>query len=366
MKKTGFIFLFLLLGCVGFAQSKAERLFKSKQWAELAAMKSDTKRLSGKDLYRIGQACMHVKMDTAAIRMFNAAINKGYKSGDLYYHLGQSYNANKQYNHAIQALDNALFLVHERKPYLLEKAASWYAMQKPDSALATYRYVQKLYPKNQFSAYMVCLVLHEMEKYNQCLKCYYKALYKFLDHNKYYRLSVESIARIEWHENKRYDKAEKAVLKLVKAYPKNYEYRMWLVQLYHIQNIFDAADSVNNTIMLAYTNSALSSKFYKKGNYQIDAYPLPEFYIEVYQWFRPKKDSIYYTVFVFNPAAENLLAKLEVLKTSDGFSILNRKPQDYLEICEELNYKTLKTSIAYFLLKRDDEADIEQDSINNE
>ena len=363
MKKTGIIFLLVLLSSGVFAQSKAEKLFKSKQWQELAAMKSEAKRLSGRDLYRIGQANMHTKNDTAAIRMFNAAINKGYNKGDLYYNLGQTYNHNKQYNHAIEALDNALFLVPDRKPYLLEKGAAYYAMQNPDSALATYRYVQSLYPKNQFSAYMICFVLHDMEKYNQCLKCYYNSLHKFLGNNKYYRLSLESIARLEWHENLRYDKAEKAVLKLIKAYPKNYEYQMWLVQLYNIQNNFVEADSVDQVIMSAYTNSKLPSKFYKKRNYQIDAYDLDAFnYLEVFKWFRPKKTNVYYTIFVFSPATKNLTAKLIVQTFEGGYSIYNSKIEENYDICEELTYESLKLNMPLYFMPRPEI--VEPDSMN--
>ena len=119
------IVLFSLSILSGFAQSKAEKLFQTKKWSALVAMKAEAKKLSGKDIYRIGQGCMKEKQDTAAIRMFRMSIKKGYKTGDLYYNLGICYNQVELYPEAVYALNNALYLVPDRKIYLLEKGASF-------------------------------------------------------------------------------------------------------------------------------------------------------------------------------------------------------------------------------------------------
>ena len=361
-----FILWFAVMTLSGQAQSKAEKLFRSKQWSSLVAMKPEAKKLSGKDIYRIGQACMNEKQDTAAIRMFRMAIKKGYKTGDLYYNLGIAYNQVEFYPEAVRALNNALYLVPDRKIYLLEKGAAWYSMNELDSAYATYQYVQKIYPKNQFSAYMSCLVLHEQEKLNQCLKCYYNSLYKYKDNNKFYRLSLESIARLEWHEYNRLDKAETAIKNLMAAYPKSHEYQMWLTQLYHQQNEFEKAKPLVAAINDAYTNQELANKYYEKKNFLVDAYDSEAYYIESYQWFRPKKDNIYYTIFYFSLINKSPRGKLIVKKTSVGFTLFNEKTQESFPSELELTYENVKSSVGLFLHTPQNNAVIDSNTRSNE
>jgi tetratricopeptide (TPR) repeat protein len=360
------IVLFSLSLLSGYAQSKAEKLFQTKKWSELVAMKGEAKRLSGKDIYRIGQGCMKEKQDTAAIRMFRMSIKKGYKTGDLYYNLGICYNQVELYPEAVHALNNALYLVPDRKIYLLEKAASFYSMNELDSALATYQYVQKGYPKNQFSAYMVCLVLHEQEKLNQCLKCYYGSLQKYKDHNKFYRMSLESIVRLEWHNTNRLDKAEAGIKKLMDAYPNNFEYNMWLTQLYHQQNLFAEAKPLILAINNAYSNQQLSNAYYTKGNFLIDAFDSEFYYIESYQWFRPEKNNIFYTIFLFSPLNHNPNGKFIVQKTSVGYTLFHQKSNVFVEVEKELTYENVKNSVIEFFQKRAASTDIDSNTRNNE
>jgi tetratricopeptide (TPR) repeat protein len=360
------IVLFSLSILSGFAQSKAEKLFQTKKWSALVAMKAEAKKLSGKDIYRIGQGCMKEKQDTAAIRMFRMSIKKGYKTGDLYYNLGICYNQVERYPEAVYALNNALYLVPDRKIYLLEKGASFYSMNELDSALATYQYTQKAYPKNQFSAYMVCLVLHEQEKLNQCLKCYYGSLQKYKDNNKFYRMSLESIVRLEWHNNNRLDKAETGVKNLMAAYPNNYEYSMWLTQLYHQQNLFEKAKPVVLSINNAYSDQKLSNKYYEKGNFLVDAFDSEFYYMESYQWFRPEKNDTYYTIFIFSPLNHNPNGKFIVQKTSVGFTLLNQKSEDFIEVEKELTYENVKFSVVEFFHKRAANSDIDSNIRNND
>ena len=360
------IVLFSLSVFTGYAQSKAEKLFKTKKWSELVAMKGEAKKLSGCDIFRIGQGCMKEKQDTAAIRMFRMSIKKGYKTGDLYYNLGICYNQLELYPEAINALNNALFLVPNRKIYLLEKGASFYSMNALDSALATYQYVQKGYPKNQFSAYMVCLVLHEQEKLNQCLKCYYGSLQKYKDNNKFYRLSLESIVRIEWHSNKRLDKAEAGVKKLMDAYPNNLEYTMWLAKLYNQQDVFEKSEQQILAINNAYTNQKLSNSYYEKGNFLIDAFNSEFYYMESYQWFRPEKQNIYYTIFLFSPVNHNPNGKFIARKTSTGFTLMNQKTDVTIDIEKELTYKNVKFSVIEFFQQRAADTEIDSSNVGNE
>lgn len=349
-----------------YAQSRAEKLFQTKKWSQLVAMKSEAKKLSGKDIYRIGQGCMKEKQDTAAIRLFRMSIKKGYRTGDLYYNLGICYNQVELYPEAVHAINNALYLVPDRKIYLLEKAASFYSMNELDSALATYEYVQKGYPKNQFSAYMVCLVLHKQEKLNQCLRCYYTSLQKYKDHNKFYRMSLESIVRLEWHNNSRLDKAETGVKNLIAAYPDNYEYSMWLAQLYHEQDLFEKARPVILSITDAYNNQKLSNRYYEKGNFLIDAFENKFHYVESYQWFRPEKESVYYTLFLFSPLNHNPSGKFIVQKTSVGYTLFNQKSGDIIELENELTYKNVKFSLSEFFKKESLSTDTDRNTPNNE
>jgi tetratricopeptide (TPR) repeat protein len=360
------ILLFFIASQIAYGQTKAEKLFQTKQWAQLVEMKPQAKKLSGRDIYRIGQGCMKEGQDTAAIRMFRMAIKKGYKTGDLYYNLGICYNQVEMYSEAIKALDNALYLVPDRKIYLLEKGASWYSMGELDSALATYKYVQKGYPKNQFSAYMVCLVLHEQERLRSCLDCYYNSLYKFKDHNKFYRKSLESIVRLEWNTYARYDKAEKAIKNLMHAYPKNYEYNIWLVQLYHEQGLYEKANPLIVGINTAYDNRDLGNSYYKKGHFLIDAYESNNYFIETYQWFRPKKVNKTYTLFLFSKVSHGPKGKLEVRKTEDGFMIIDIKTGNSLEVLEELKYQNVKNSVAEFFQKQSAEPAIDSNNVRVE
>ena len=177
--KLQFSLILIVISSSLFGQSKVEKLYRTKQYDELIAMKANTQKYSGKDLYWIGKACMMKDMDTAAVRIMNISIKKGYQNAYQYYDLGIAYNNLKLHRDAIDALNNALHLKPVRKPFMLEKAAAWYSLQDADSALANYEKIQKHFPENQLSAFMVCQIKHEMEKFNQCLDCYYKSLYKF-------------------------------------------------------------------------------------------------------------------------------------------------------------------------------------------
>ena len=84
MKCTTLLLAFFMTIGVN-AQSMIEKMFKQKRYEEIIAYAPKTDKLGGRDIFRIGQSFIKLKQDEQAIEMFNKAINKGYKDGEIYF-----------------------------------------------------------------------------------------------------------------------------------------------------------------------------------------------------------------------------------------------------------------------------------------
>lgn len=349
MKYT-LLFLLFNLALVSFGQSKIERLYQSKKYDEIIAIEKSGKNLSGPDLYRVGLSYLRQKQDSAAIEMFTKAEKKGHKNGDLYYKKAIAYSNSELYNNAAESCKLALMYTPTRKPYLLELAAALYQMQELDSSYRTYKHVQKLYPDNQLSAFMVCQILHEQEKLRKCLDCYYGTTYKFKDHNQFYRESYEHIYRLERYTYKQYDQAEKALKVLMKVYSSDIEYQVWALQFYNFRKRYDESDAIVRGLQIRYDNGSLPQKFYQKGSLMVDEIDDSLYTVEVFYNFQPKKhDGVLHKAFLFTKEMHRPFDKVSVKKDEGGIMI-EQKNNGLSQLFEkEYTYKNVIESVIYFL-----------------
>lgn len=353
--KHRLLLFFIAAPLLFFGQSKIERFYQTKKYKEIIAYEKEGHNLSGKDLYRVGQSYLILKDDTSAIRMFEKSIKKGNKTGDVYYNLGIAYNNIEFFREAAQSCKTALMYVPYRKPYMMELAAALYQMSDLDSALATYKQVKKHYPENQLSTFMICQLLHEQEKYKQCLECYYNSRRHYKGNNKYYQETYENIARIEWHYYKHADKAEKALQVLRDVYPEHAQYKLWTIQFLNEHERYDEADKMIITFESMYMQRKLPGSFYKKGAFLMEEIPTESYNLEIYKNFQPKKNNgVNYKCFVFSKDAHRLTNQLFVKVEGDSLSItspvLSGISATYPAENGEIRYKDVKFYTKDFVL----------------
>ncbi len=310
-KITTLIFLLLFAGTV-YSQSRIEKMLKQKRYQELAEMAPQADKLGGKDIFHIGQACMKLQDDQKAIELFNKALNKGYKNGEIYYARGIAQTNLEFYEEAIGSFEQALYYLPMRKKVLIELAGAYYKNYQLDSAYNTYNKIVENWSDYFPAQIMLCQIDHEEERYSQALDCYYKKLHLFKRDDFYYREALEAIVRLEWHQFANYPKTEKALKNLLDAFPNNYGYSMQLMQLYNYTGRYADAAAIENYVLTGYNDLKLDESFYQKGVMLVDQFDTAQYHMEAFRVFQPEKaNSCFYKTFIFNFDGSRPLGKVE-------------------------------------------------------
>ena len=253
--------LFLSIGVN--AQSMIDKMFKQKRYEEIIAYAPKADKYGGKDIFRIGQSFIMLKRDEEAIEMFDKAINKGFKDGEIYFAKGVAESNLERYYDAQQSFRQALFFMPKRKKVLIELAAVYYKAGVLDSALKTYQTIESNWGDHWPSLVMSCQIMNEQGRPRESLECYYGKLRHLKKDKYYYRLALEDIMRIEWHTMGNFGKAEIAIKNLMESFPNNYEYHVLLMQLYNFTGAYHKAATQEQYILDGYKDLKLPQKYYQ-------------------------------------------------------------------------------------------------------
>lgn len=312
------LFLMFLLACGlgAAAQSKIEKLYIQKRYAEVIAFAPQAASLSGPDLFTVGQAYLMQKDDANALLMFDKAIAKGHKNGEVYFARGVAQSNLEMFSEAAASYRQALFYMPARKKVMIEMAANYYQAQNLDSAYNVYTRIEKLWGDYLPGLLMTCQILHEQEYHNKALDCYYSKLYALKKDPVYYREALEDVVRLEWHYAKNYPKAEAAIKNLMDAFPTDYQYNMQLMQLYNFTGRYADAAVLENHILEGYTNMKLAQAYYQKGSMVVEQFDSAQYFFEVYRNFQPEKENgAVYKAFLFSQDGNRPLGKILAVQT---------------------------------------------------
>ena len=315
MKTHTLIFLFLF-SLTAFAQSQIQGMFNQKRYTEIIAFAPNASKYSGQDIFRIGQSFMKLERDEEAVNMFDQAIEKGYKNGEIYYAKGIAETNLQRYSVAQVSFRQALFYLPKRKKVLIELAGCYYKAQELDSALSVYQEIESNWGDYYPALLMTCQIMHEQEAYAKALDCYYTKLPALKKDNYYYREALESVMRLEWQVFKRYDKAETAIKNLMTTFPDDYEYNILLMQLYNNTRDYEKAQVQEEYIMAGYKGLKLANSYYQKGAMIVEQLDTLQYHIEVYRNFQPEMENdCIYKAYIFNSNGTRPLGKIAVNRT---------------------------------------------------
>lgn len=345
MKTHSLVFLFLF-SVSAFAQSQIQGMFNQKRYEEIIAFAPNANKYGGQDIFRIGQSFMKLERDEDALKMFDQAIAKGYKNGEIYYAKGIAETNMQQYSLAQVSFRQALFYLPNRKKVLIELAACYYKAQELDSALSVYQKIEANWGDYYPALLMSCQIMHEQEAYAKALDCYYTKLPALKKDNYYYREALESVMRLEWHRFDRYDKAETAIKNLMAAFPDDYEYNMLLMQLYNYTGKYELAAVQEEYIMAGYKGLKLRNSYYQKGVMIVEQFDTAQYHIEVYRNFQPELDrDCVYKAYIFNSNGTRPLGKTEVILT-DSISLVSGYAIDIpIETSTPTSYQEFKNAM---------------------
>lgn len=323
-----------------------EKMFKQKRYEEIIEYAPKSDKLSGSDIFRIGQSYIKLKRDQEALEMFKKALNKGYKNGEIYFAKGIVESNLEQYYAAQTSFRQALYYMPLRKKVLIELAACYYKSNQLDSALTTYQTIEAHWGEYWPALVMSCQILQEQGYKKKALDCYYTKLPHLKKEKYYYRISLESVMKLEWHTFKNYGKTELAIKNLMETFPENYEYHMLLMQLYNYTNDYEKAHIQEEYILQGYNDLKLSEDYYSKGAMLVDQFDTAQYQIEVYRNFQPEKnENTFYKAFIFNYDGSRPLGKVEG-STNDTTSFLQGYNFDLpIESDKPLLYQQFKTDL---------------------
>lgn len=356
MHRYVFFFLFFAFsGSVLQAQSVIERLLQQKRYNDVVAYAEQSAKLSGQDLFFIGQAYIKLKNNEQAVEMLNLAIAKGYKNGEVYYARGIAESNLELYGAAIHSFRQALVFLPNRKKVLIELAAAYYQGQVLDSAYAVYSKIEAGWSDYLPAVLMTCQVLHEQEKYDKTLDCYYNKLHILKKDPYYHKQALESIVRIEWHHFHHYPKTEIAIKNLMNDYPDNFGYTMMLMQLYNYLGRYADATVLEKSLLDAYDGQKLSRSFYRKGAMLVDQFDTAQYQIEVYRNFQPEKNSnCVYKAFVFTAQSARPLGKIEAIQLENEAFVVGYAMDSAAVSAPKLSYEWVKNNVVNALFSPQD------------
>ena len=349
MKGTTLILAFFMT--IGsYAQSMIDKMYKQKRYEEIVTYAPKADKYGGRDIFRIGQSFIMLKRDEEAVEMFDKAINKGYKDGEIYFAKGVAEANLERYQVAQQSFRQALYFMPKRKKVLIELAACYYKNNDLDSALKTYQTIESNWGDYYPALVMSCQILNEQGKPRKALDCYYGKL-RVLERDKYYyRMALEDIMRTEWHAMANYGKAEIALKNLMDAFPNQYEYNILLMQLFNETERFEKARDQEQYILEGYKNLKLSEKYYQKGAVLVEQLDTGQYQIEVFRNFQPEKhNGTFYRAFIFNYDASRPLGKIEGTRTDTARVLTGYRLPLPLPTENELSYEEFRYCLLFGL-----------------
>jgi tetratricopeptide (TPR) repeat protein len=337
--------LFALVGNLG-AQSKIEKLYGQKRYAEVIAFAPQAASLSGPDLFTIGQAYLQQQDDANAVLFFDKSIAKGHKNGEVYFARGVAQSNLEMYDEAAASYRQALFYMPGRKKVLIELAANYYQADNLDSAYNVYARIEKNWGDYYPALLMTCQILHEQEYYDKALDCYYSKLYVLKKSPTYHREALEDVVRLEWHYAKNYVKAEAALKNLMSDYPDDYGYTMQMLQLYNFTGRYADAMLLENRILEGYVALKLPQTYYENGAMVVEQFDSAQYTIEAYRNFQPEKQgNEVYKSFVFSRPGNRPLGKISGVAMPDTAYIMGYSLDSAAALPTNFNYEMYKASL---------------------
>ncbi len=308
--KNWFLAFFLLFSSFSGISQNISTLFENKSYGEIVAADSINSRdYTGEECYMIGFSYFKQENDSIASLYFDKAIDKGYKTANVFYHKALTFIYIDSLLAALRPLETAITLEPDNQDYVTEKGFIYYYLDDLNTALSVFREARDLPNTLQVPHYMVPHIYEMQGKYDIALEEYYNGLDSIDFDNNYqikelpiYMSTLIAIANIEYSKKRNYFNSIKLYEQIVDLMPFEFGYHENLAKSYSAIKRYEKTDSVYQLMKIAYIEKKLPEKYNRTESMIIE-----EFYYEGYNlavqrsFVKPQKkgDAEYY-FFVLN------------------------------------------------------------------
>lgn len=330
-----FTTLLLLVLSLSIQAQSIQRMWASRDYDGLYAQRDRVTRMGGRDMLYVAQAAQHFDEDSTAIFILKLAIDKGYGTDQHYYRLGLSYAKKENYLEAAHNFHQALALNHDRLPFMLAKADSYYRANVPDSAIAVFTRIHKFFPENSTAAFMSCKIMEEEQYYLKAIECFEFNI-PDIKESGYKNEAREITANLTWHVKNDTNRAAQLYADLIRDNQNSVRYRMLLLQLFVDQNDWTSALQLYAEMDELISNGEVPSIHKRKNTYPLIHFDDTNYRTEIYRVVNPTLDNgaLFYA-YIVTPQHARPVAKWTYRESEDG---------EYTVTGEGLNEQEVKFS----------------------
>lgn len=329
-----FFIVTLLLASTLIQAQNVRQLWQRKDYEGLYEMRGRVDRMSGDHMLKVARAAHELGEDSTAIYILNLNITKGYADDQVYYWKGACLMERKLYVPAGEAFHMALALNKNRLPYMLAKADAYYKAEMPDSALAVYTRLHRLFPDKDIPTSMMCQIPMEEGYIEEAIRCW-KANIPDLIADDYKEEAYEKLARLQWQGAGDTTGAEESLNRLVTLRPDRIKNRLLFMQFLAEQERWSDFDTHLSHVMDVNERGLMPRSYIRRNALPIIDLNLGNYRAQVFQTLvLPDTTVQQWKVFFVTPVHGQPVAKLSVSQTPTGFQAVleNREGSENLPI----------------------------------
>lgn len=241
-------------------------LYENRDFKKLVSYSDKIDSLNGDELYCIGFAFFQLEDDLNAIKMYDAAIEKGntkdyvflYKGLALQFD-GQLSNARKNYHLAIAANPKG------QKNYT-ELGNSFYHERKLDSALYYFQIARDQSFELGQPYYMVPHIYQLQSNYEKAIEEYYKSAGLIDKKDPFYSDITKQVAILEYTVTKNYKKCAEVLEKYIALNPDDFLSYETLIKALNASEQYKKANEYFELLRIAHNEEKLDAGAQKYGN----------------------------------------------------------------------------------------------------
>lgn len=300
MKKGVLILFAVLVSSLSFAQVSIETqlnaLLELKQYDKMIARYHKDSAYSAKALYYFGFAYFLKEDDTNALRLLEQSIAKSDKDAAPFFIKGTILNYRQRYTDAVGVFKKAIQLEpRDARAYTGLGDALYYTKQ-PEAALVAYNAATQQRNTTERPYSMIAQIYSELGQKDKALEAYYTTSSKTDSASDTHANALFNIGLLE-SLNEHYDKAEPALLQLVRLRPADFQAYAKLVQVYYGLKQYERAAPYRDALYRAYELKALPENM--KDKFCFEQFKVDGKLVQGYERFQQGKSKQIYNKHIF-------------------------------------------------------------------
>lgn len=321
----------LVYGQVDKKTQAVEALYQENKFTEVINYKRHrTKSLPAKVWYYKGMAYLKQDDLNNALIMFDKAIKKGPADINMYYQKCIIHSENKQYQKAIQAINEAILLEIDHPDLYMTKGEIYYYKEEVDSANIYLLKATTLEGCNAKAYILLGEIKKEKQDFTAAFDYYNKAISLTEPNKDYHNYCSFNRAQMQ-QELMNFEASKELFTSHLAIYPDDYRAIMKLIQLNTTLNLFDENVALRNQIYEASKTNKLPKKMKKSFCY------------EIFDW----NKNLVYGLDFYNPCDDKAnYAKFK-------YVIYNQKDELIMRIHAELDSTKSDSTLTLKLIRND-------------